>query len=46
MVNFDPHLLERSGVALAIGLLIEMERGWERRERPEGADSPRSSPPE
>src|SRR5216683_919580 len=37
MVNFDPHLLERLGVALAIGLLIGMERGWERRDRPEGS---------
>jgi hypothetical protein len=34
MVNFDPHLLERLGVALAIGLLIGMERGWERRDVP------------
>jgi uncharacterized membrane protein (DUF4010 family) len=37
MANFDPHLLERLGVALAIGLLIGMERGWERRDRPEGS---------
>ncbi|HXD90995.1 MAG TPA: MgtC/SapB family protein [Candidatus Binataceae bacterium] len=37
MVSFDPHLLERLGVALAIGLLIGMERGWERRDLPEGS---------
>jgi uncharacterized membrane protein (DUF4010 family) len=29
-------LLERLGVALALGLLIGMERGWERRELPAG----------
>lgn len=29
-------LLQRLGVALALGLLIGMERGWERRELPEG----------
>jgi len=29
-------LLGRLGVALALGLLIGMERGWERRELPEG----------
>ena len=28
--------LERLGVALALGLLIGLERGWERRELPEG----------
>src|SRR5579859_2201266 len=36
-MDFDPHLLERLGVALAIGLLIGLERGWERRDRPEGS---------
>jgi len=30
------HTLERLGVALALGLLIGLERGWERRELPEG----------
>ena len=29
-------MLERFGVALALGLLIGLERGWERRELPEG----------
>src|SRR5579885_2170146 len=29
--------LERLGVALALGLLIGMERGWERRDMPEGS---------
>lgn len=29
-------ILERLGVALALGLLIGLERGWERRELPEG----------
>jgi uncharacterized membrane protein (DUF4010 family) len=29
-------LLERLGVALTLGLLIGLERGWERRELPEG----------
>ncbi len=31
--------LERLGVALAIGLLIGLERGWERREQAEGSRS-------
>jgi len=30
------HTLERLAVALALGLLIGLERGWERRELPEG----------
>ena len=30
---------ERLGVALALGLLIGLERGWERRDRPEGSRS-------
>lgn len=31
--------LERLGVALALGLLVGLERGWERRELPEGQRS-------
>ena len=30
-------VLLRFGVALALGLLMGLERGWERRERPEGS---------
>jgi len=37
MPNPELTRLEHLGVALAIGLLIGMERGWERRDRPEGS---------
>src|SRR5208337_4265449 len=35
-MQVDPEILQRLGVALALGLLIGLERGWERRELPEG----------
>ncbi len=37
MINPELDRLEHLAVALALGLLIGMERGWERRERPEGS---------